>query len=57
MSVGITNATNMLATIPTSIETIYVPPTADVNSYNWAADLAKVTDNFNDNTQMTDGVL
>jgi hypothetical protein len=56
VSVGITNATNMLATIPTSIETIYVPPTADVNSYNWAADLAKVTDNFNDNTQMTDGL-
>ena len=55
VSVGITNATNMLATIPTSIETIYVPPTADVNSYNWAADLAKVTDNFNENTQMTDG--
>ena len=56
VSVGITNATNMLATIPTSIETIYVPPTADVNSYNWAADLVKVTDNFNENTQMTDGV-
>jgi branched-chain amino acid transport system substrate-binding protein len=56
VSVGITNATNMLATIPTSIETIYVPPTADVNSYNWAADLAKVTDNFNETTQMTDGI-
>jgi hypothetical protein len=55
VSVGITAATNMLATIPTSIETIYVPPTADVNSYNWTADLAKVTDDFNENTQMTDG--
>ena len=55
VSVGITNAVNMLATIPTSIETIYVPPTADVNSYNWAADLMKVTDNFNETTQMTDG--
>jgi hypothetical protein len=55
VSVGITNAANMLSTIPVSIETIYVPTTADVNSYNWAADLAKVTDDYNENTQTTDG--
>jgi ABC-type branched-subunit amino acid transport system substrate-binding protein len=56
VSAGITAAVGMLAMIPTSIETIYVPPTADVNSYPWAQDLMKVTDNFNENTQMTDGV-
>ena len=56
VSAGITAATSMLATIPNSIETIYLPANADPNSYNFAADLAKVTDNFNENTQMTDGV-
>jgi ABC-type branched-subunit amino acid transport system substrate-binding protein len=55
VSASITSAVGMLSTLPSSIETIYVPPTADVNSYNWAGDLAKVTDDFNENTQLTDG--
>jgi ABC-type branched-subunit amino acid transport system substrate-binding protein len=56
VSASITAALGMLATIPTSVETIYVPANADANSYNWSADLAKVTDNFNENTQTTDGL-
>ncbi len=52
---GVSAAVSMLSTLPSSVETITVPTTADVNSYNWSADLAKVTDDFNENTQMTDG--
>jgi ABC-type branched-subunit amino acid transport system substrate-binding protein len=56
VSASITAATTALSTIPSSIETIYVPANADPNSYNWSADLAKVTDNYNENTMATDGV-
>jgi ABC-type branched-subunit amino acid transport system substrate-binding protein len=52
---GLVAAVSMLSTLPSSVETILVSATADVNSYNWGADLAKVTDDFNENTQTTDG--
>ena len=56
VSASITSAVATLATIPSSIETIYLPANSDPNTYNFTADLAKVTDNFNENTQMTDGI-
>jgi len=52
---SITSAVNMLATLPHSVETITLPANADPNSYNWGADLAKVTDDYNETTMTTDG--
>ena len=56
VSTSITAAMTALSTLPSSIETIFVPANADPNSYNWSADLAKVVDNYNENTMATDGV-
>jgi hypothetical protein len=43
-------AMRALATIPTSTETIYVNSRSDVNSYDWATDLAKLTNDINEET-------
>jgi ABC-type branched-subunit amino acid transport system substrate-binding protein len=50
------NAAKLLSTWPASVETILVSPNADPNSYDWAADLGRVVDRYNETTQLMDGV-
>jgi ABC-type branched-subunit amino acid transport system substrate-binding protein len=37
------------------VETILFDPTVDPNSYNWTADISRLTDSYNESTQKTDG--